>query len=69
MGFFSGLLKGIGKGVVSGAKRFFGIRGREIENNTEEAYEKLLEMQKNMVRPYLLEAQHRYDEVKKENYF
>lgn len=54
---------------MSGAKRFFGIRGREIENDTEEAYEKLLEIEKNMVRPYLKEAQRRYDEVKRENYF
>lgn len=57
-----GLLGGIFKGIVSGAKKLFKI-------DTQEPYEKLLDAEKLSVRPFLLEAQKRYDEIKKKNYY
>lgn len=69
MGFFSGLLKGIGKGIVSGAKKLFGRRGTAVEVETPDEYEMMLEAEKNFVRPFLLDAQKRYDEIKQKNYF
>ena len=62
MGLLGRIFKGIGKGIVSGTKKLFKI-------DTQEAYEKLLDAEKLLVRPFLLEAQKRYDEIKKKNYY
>lgn len=62
MGLLGGIFKGIGKGIVSRAKKLFKI-------DTQEPYEKLLDAEKLSVRPFLLEAQKRYDKIKKKNYY